>query len=71
MLDITFRVDFEINYIKQRNYQEKRESNMGSVAVRGNLANGCHTADNTVFPKLEDDECDWDASGTPVRYVTC
>ena len=30
---------------------------MGSVAVRGNLAHGCHTADNTMFPKLEDDEC--------------
>jgi hypothetical protein len=24
---------------------------------------------NTMFPQLEDDECGWDAAGTPVRYV--
>ena len=29
------------------------------------------TTHNTVFPKLEDDECGWDASGTPVRYAKC
>lgn len=31
----------------------EKEVTSGSVAVRGNLAHGCHTADNTVFPKLE------------------
>jgi hypothetical protein len=30
---------------------------MGSVAVHGNLAHGCHTAENTVLPNLEDNEC--------------
>jgi len=27
------------------------------------------TPPNTMLPKLEDDECGWDASVTPVRYM--
>ena len=27
------------------------------------------TAHNTEFPQLEDDECGWDAAGTPERYT--
>jgi len=31
---------------------------------------GTGAASNTKFPQLEDDECGWDAAGTPERYVT-
>lgn len=31
---------------------------------------GVSASGNTMFPQLEDDECDWDAAGTPVRSTT-
>lgn len=30
---------------------------------------GADTSYNTGFPTLEDDECGWDASGLPTRYM--